>query len=92
MAVLDNLVVLFAPSIQVSLNASVQQLEWTVNAFTLTFAVALLPAATLGDRFGRRRVFAIGVVIFTVACWPARSLRTSRRSSSREPYRVSAAR
>ncbi len=68
MAVLDNLVVLFAlPSIQVSLNASVQQLEWTVNAFTLTFAVALLPAATLGDRFGRRRVFAIGVVIFTVA-------------------------
>jgi EmrB/QacA subfamily drug resistance transporter len=68
MAVLDNLVVLFAlPSIQVSLNASVQQLEWTVNAFTLTFAVALLPAATLGDRFGRRRVFAIGVAIFTVA-------------------------
>ena len=68
MAVLDNLVVLFALlSIQVSLNASVQQLEWTVNAFTLTFAVALLPAATLGDRFGRRRVFAIGVVIFTVA-------------------------
>ena len=57
MAVLDNLVVLFAlPSISADLDASVQQLEWTVNAFTLTFAVALLPAATLGDRFGRRVV------------------------------------
>jgi EmrB/QacA subfamily drug resistance transporter len=68
MAVLDNLVVLFAlPSISVDLNASLQQLEWTVNAFTLTFAVALLPAATLGDRFGRRKVFAIGVGVFTVA-------------------------
>jgi EmrB/QacA subfamily drug resistance transporter len=68
MAVLDNLVVLFAlPSIQADLNASVQELEWTVNAFTLTFAVALLPAATIGDRFGRRKVFAIGTAVFTVA-------------------------
>lgn len=68
MAVLDNLVVLFAlPSIQQELNATVQDLEWTVNAFTLSFAVFLLPAATLGDRFGRRRVFASGVVLFTLA-------------------------
>jgi pSer/pThr/pTyr-binding forkhead associated (FHA) protein/MFS family permease len=68
MAVLDNLVVLFAlPSIQQELNATVQDLEWTVNAFTLAFAVCLLPAATLGDRFGRRRVFAAGIALFTLA-------------------------
>ena len=68
MAVLDNLVVLFAlPSIQQELNATVQELEWTVNAFTLAFAVFLLPAATLGDRFGRRRVFAAGIALFTLA-------------------------
>ena len=68
MAALDNLVVLFAlPSIQEQLNASVQDLEWTVNAFTLAFAVFLLPAATLGDRFGRRRVFAGGIALFTLA-------------------------
>jgi EmrB/QacA subfamily drug resistance transporter len=68
MAVLDNLVVLFAlPSIQVDLNATAQQLEWTVNAFTLPFAVCLLPAATLGDRFGRKRMFVIGLTVFTVA-------------------------
>jgi len=68
MGVLDNLVVLFAlPSIQRELHATVQDLEWTVNAFTLAFAVMLLPAATLGDRFGRRRVFACGIALFTFA-------------------------
>ena len=68
MGVLDNLVVLFAlPSIQRELHATVQDLEWTVNAFTLAFAVVLLPAATLGDRFGRRRVFASGIGLFTLA-------------------------
>ena len=71
MGVLDNLVVLFAlPSIQRELHATVQDLEWTVNAFTLAFAVVLLPAATLGDRFGRRRVFAsgIGLTLASAAC------------------------
>jgi MFS family permease len=42
-----------------------QELEWTVNAYTLTFAVLLLTGAALGDRFGRRRLFVIGLGIFT---------------------------
>jgi EmrB/QacA subfamily drug resistance transporter len=65
---LDNLVVLTAlPVIRVDLNASVEQLEWTVNAYTLTFAVLLLTGAALGDRFGRRLLFGIGLAVFTVA-------------------------
>jgi EmrB/QacA subfamily drug resistance transporter len=68
MVVLDNLVVTTAlPVIQADLNASFEQLEWIVNAYTLTFAVLLLTGAALGDRFGRRRLFSIGLVIFTVA-------------------------
>src|SRR5256886_5188856 len=68
MATLDNLVVTTAlPSIRRSLGASIQSLEWTVNAYTLTFAVLLLTGAALGDRFGRRRMFAIGLTIFTAA-------------------------
>ena len=67
MVTLDNLVVTTAiPVIRVDLNASLESLEWTVNAYTLTFAVLLLTGAALGDRFGRRRVFAIGVGIFTL--------------------------
>ena len=66
MAALDNLVVSTAlPRIHEDLGASVQQLEWIVNAYTLTFAVLLLTGAALGDRFGRRRVFIIGLAIFT---------------------------
>src|SRR6188508_176531 len=68
MVVLDNLVVTTAlPTIQRSLGATIQELEWTVNAYTLTFAVLLLTGAALGDRFGRRRMFAVGLGIFTVA-------------------------
>jgi EmrB/QacA subfamily drug resistance transporter len=68
MATLDNLVVTTAlPVIRVDLGASIEDLEWTVNAFTLTFAVFLLTGAALGDRFGRRRLFAIGLGIFTAA-------------------------
>jgi EmrB/QacA subfamily drug resistance transporter len=68
MAVLDNLVVSTAlPVIRVDLGATIEELEWTVNAYTLTFAVLLLPAAALGDRFGRRRLFALGLGIFTAA-------------------------
>ena len=68
MVVLDNLVVTTAlPSIRGDLGASVEQLGWFVNAYTLSFAVLLLPAAALGDRFGRRRVFEIGLALFTVA-------------------------
>jgi EmrB/QacA subfamily drug resistance transporter len=68
MATLDNLVVTTAlPVIREDLNATVESLEWTVNAYTLTFAVLLLTGAALGDRFGRRRMLAIGLGIFTVA-------------------------
>ena len=68
MATLDNLVVTTAlPVIRKDLNASIQTLEWTVNAYTLTFAVLLLTGAALGDRFGRRRMLVIGLAIFTVA-------------------------
>src|SRR6187401_3284968 len=68
MTTLDNLVVSTAlPSIRVDLGASIEDLEWTVNAYTLSFAVLLLTGAALGDRFGRRRLFTIGLGIFTVA-------------------------
>jgi EmrB/QacA subfamily drug resistance transporter len=68
MVVLDNLVVSTAlPVIRVDLGASLEQLEWTVNAYTLTFAAFLLTGAALGDRFGRKRMFMIGVAIFTAA-------------------------
>ena len=68
MVVLDNLVVTTAlPVIKEDLGASVEQLEWIVNAYTLTFAVLLLTGAALGDRFGRRRLFVIGLAIFTGA-------------------------
>ena len=67
MVTLDNLVVTTAlPVIRRSLHADLAQLEWTVNAFTLTFAVLLLTGAALGDRFGRRRIFVVGVTLFTV--------------------------
>jgi EmrB/QacA subfamily drug resistance transporter len=66
MATLDNLVVTTAlPVIRKDLHATLQGLEWTVNAYTLTFAVLLLTGAALGDRFGRRRMFVIGMTIFT---------------------------
>jgi EmrB/QacA subfamily drug resistance transporter len=66
MVTLDNLVVTTAiPVIRKDLGASLVSLEWTVNAYTLTFAVLLLTGAALGDRFGRRRLFALGIAIFT---------------------------
>src|SRR5216117_3400032 len=68
MVTLDNLVVTTAlPVIRHDLHASLSQLEWTVNAYTLTFAVLLLTGAALGDRFGRRLMFSIGLGIFTLA-------------------------
>jgi EmrB/QacA subfamily drug resistance transporter len=68
MASLDNLVVTTAlPVIRVHLHAGLSDLEWTVNAYTLTFAVFLLTAAAFGERFGRRRTFMLGIAIFTTA-------------------------
>jgi EmrB/QacA subfamily drug resistance transporter len=68
MAALDVLVVSTAlPTIRLDLGASVSQLEWTVNAYNLSFAVMLVTAAALGDRFGRRRLYAVGLVGFAAA-------------------------
>jgi EmrB/QacA subfamily drug resistance transporter len=68
MVVLDMLVVATALStIQRDLGASLEDLEWTVNAYILSFAVLMMTGAALGDRFGRRRVFAAGMGLFTVA-------------------------
>jgi EmrB/QacA subfamily drug resistance transporter len=66
MTVLDNLVVNVAlPSIHRDLGASIQTLEWTVNAYVLAYAVLLLTGAALGDRLGRKRMFMIGIGVFT---------------------------
>jgi EmrB/QacA subfamily drug resistance transporter len=66
MAALDNLVVTTAlPVIRASFHANLSELEWIVNAYTLTFAVLLMTGAALGDRFGRKRLFIIGLAIFT---------------------------
>src|SRR5436190_20318647 len=68
MVSLDNLVVTTAlPVRRTDLHATISQLEWTVNAYTLTFAVLLLTGAALGDRFGRRRMFVVGLLLFTAA-------------------------
>ncbi len=68
MSTLDNLVMTNAlPTIRVDLGASVEELQWFVNAYTLSFASFILMAAALGDRFGRRTVFVGGIVVFTLA-------------------------
>jgi EmrB/QacA subfamily drug resistance transporter len=68
MAALDTLVVTTAlTTIRLDLGATIEQLEWTVNAYNLSFAVLLMTAAALGDRFGRRRMFAAGVGLFALA-------------------------
>lgn len=68
MVVLDALVVATALStIRVHLHASLVELEWTVNAYTLSFAVLLMTGSVLGDRFGRRRVFTAGIALFAAA-------------------------
>jgi len=68
MATLDNLVMTSAlPVIRADLGSSVNQLSWFMNAYTLTFATFMLPAATLGDRLGRRRMMLGGLVVFTIA-------------------------
>src|SRR5205814_1143058 len=68
MVALDALVVTTALStIRVSLSASIEELEWTVNAYNLSFAVLLMTGAALGDHLGRRRMFATGLAVFTAA-------------------------
>ena len=68
MIMLDNTVVNVAlPSIQRDLHASLSALEWTANAYTLTFAVLLVTGGRLGDIFGRRRMFLFGVTVFGIS-------------------------
>jgi EmrB/QacA subfamily drug resistance transporter len=68
MVALDTLVVATAlPAIRVDLHASLEELEWTVNAYNLTFAVLLMTGAALGDRLGRRRLYASGLALFAAA-------------------------
>ena len=83
MVVLDNLVVSVAlPTIHRDLGASIQSLEWTVNAYVLAYAVLLLTGAALGDRFGRKRMFLTGLGVFTAA-----SARRRARAQHRPPGR-----
>src|SRR3954449_5734254 len=68
MIMLDNTVVNVAlPSIQKSLHTNQESLEWTINAYVVTFAALILLGGKLGDRFGRKRMFLVGLAIFTVA-------------------------
>src|SRR5260221_10254133 len=67
MILLDTSIVTLAlPKIQVDLHASLSDLQWTVDAYTLPFAVLMLTAGTFGDRFGRKRLFLIGLVLFLI--------------------------
>jgi EmrB/QacA subfamily drug resistance transporter len=68
MVVLDNLIVASTlPAIQRSLGASLESLEWVLDAYILAFGVLMLSAAAVGERFGRRKVFVAGVALFTVS-------------------------
>ena len=85
MASLDNLVVTSAlPVIHERLGASVEDLQWITNAYTLSFAALMLLAVTLGDRFGRRHLFVAGIAVFTVA--------SALAAVSSEPWQLIAAR
>ncbi len=85
MIMLDNTVVNVAlPSIQRDLHASLSALEWTVNAYTLTFAVLLVTGGRLGDIFGRRRMFLFGVTVFGLSSVADRP-RAQRHGAGRLP-------
>ena len=85
MVTLDNLVVTTAlPVIKKSLGASLTDLQWFVNAYTLSFAALLLTLSALGDRIGRRRLFLVGTAVFTVA--------SAACALAAEPWQLTAAR
>jgi MFS family permease len=93
MVILDALVVITAlPRMQHDLHVGLSSLQWTVNAYGIAFAAGIITAAALGDRFGRRRVFTAGLMLFTLAPPPARSHQTPRSSSPPGPFRGSAGR
>src|SRR5260370_39892889 len=67
MILLDaSIVTLDLPRIQVDLHANLSDLQWTIDAYTLPFAVLMLTAGTFGDRFGRKRLFLVGLVLFLI--------------------------
>src|SRR3954470_13152654 len=85
MVTLDNLVVTTAlPVIRTEMGASLADLQWFVNAYTLPFAAFLLTAAALGDRIGRRRMFLAGIAVFTLA--------SAAAALATEPWQLTAAR
>ncbi|MFL6126351.1 DHA2 family efflux MFS transporter permease subunit [Actinophytocola sp.] len=85
MVTLDNLVVTTAlPVIKTSLKASLTDLQWFVNAYTLSFAALLLTLSALGDRIGRRRLFLAGIALFTIA--------SAACALATEPWQLTAAR
>jgi len=68
MVVLDSVVVITAlPRMQRDLHVGLASLQWTLTAYNIAFAAGIITAAALGDRFGRRRIFSIGLALFTVA-------------------------
>jgi len=90
MVALDLLVVSTAlTSIRLDLGASIEQVQWTVTAYGLSFAVLLMTGAVLGDRFGRRRVFTIGLGLFATASAGSHCRRTWGGSSPHVPCRAS---
>jgi MFS family permease len=70
-------------AIAADLHTGLHGLQWVVDAYTLALATVVLTAGSLADRFGRRRVFGIGLVVFTAMSAPARWLLTARRSAPR---------
>jgi MFS family permease len=89
MAMLDNLVVITAlPSIRRALGASVSDLEWTVNAYTLAFATLMMMGAALGDRFGRKRIFLLGMTVFTVGSGSWKRRAPCKDSAQRSSLRL----
>ena len=87
MLMLDNTVINVAlPSIQRDLGSSLSGLEWTINGYTLAIAVLLVTGGRLGDIFGRRRVFLVGVILFAASSATA-GLATGHRDADREPDR-----
>jgi MFS family permease len=91
MVALDALVVTTAlPAIQRELHVGVQTLEWTVNAYALTYAAGIVTAAALGDRFGRRRMFSTGLALFTLASAACPWRQTRACWSPRAPSKASA--
>lgn len=89
MIVFDFFIVnVMLPSVQARLRASSGQLEWVIAGYGLPFAVFLTTAGRLGNRFGRRRVFTVGVAVFTLGRWRVASLRARPRWSLRGCFRV----